>query len=839
MTAGIDALRTVFASWFARGAAVVVLVAAFASVYWYQNQISSRYTSTEESLLTALSAGIVLVGIWLAAFIFTLAVRRSWFLRANLWFASLILLAFGLGLLAQWDPPRGSMSWFTLDGDVVMGGGIGTAIAGSAAAIGGLGVWLRLSVLGLVGLGIAAPPLAAFVGVGLWRAVTLGYVSAAVGARSGVSNLRRMYKVNPDERFTEAEAESRRESSRMLKESIRRRALPAAPQETNAGHEDALAPLPGFVEGVPGPLEDVPPPVEPPALPAIPQTIVSESLETGPAADPPEEVGKYNRYWGSAGEVITPATTPAVRRFENADTADRGANVPITDSMAASWKLPPRDLLKTAPLGGISKQEMADTGETIKRTLGEYGVEVEIGQIQPGPTVTMYGLIPGWVRRYKQVKVTDDAGRPKLDDAGKPVTARAETKTRVKVDSIMSREKDLGLALKTPSIRIETPVMGEALVGIEVPNPTASLVTLRGVMESGKFQVMRDEAKLPVALGKGSGGEDVVIDLAKMPHLLVAGATGSGKSVCINTIVSGLISVRTPSELRLLLIDPKRVELTPYNGIPHLLTPVVVETDQVVGLLKGLIQEMMNRYRRMEEEGVRNIDSFNHKVSDKMPYLVVAIDELADLMMTSSFEVEQTLCRLAQLGRATGIHLIVATQRPSVDVVTGLIKANFPSRISFGVTSQIDSRTILDTAGAEKLLGRGDMLYQAVDAARPERVQGVFISDGEIEDLVNYWQNTKWAPLPDVSLHSVGDGDSTGEEVYGGDPGGGLEARDSMLGKAIELARHHNKLSTSLLQRRLRIGYPRAARLMDQLEEEGVIGPPDGSKSRDVIIGSV
>ena len=837
MIAGINALRTVFASWFARGAAAAVLVAASAAVYWYRDQISSRYTSTEETLLTAVSAGIILVAVWLAVFIFTIARQRAWFLRANLWFASLILLAFGLGLLAQWDPPRGSMSWFTLDGGVVMGGDIGTAIAGSDAAIGGLGVWLRLSVLGLVGLGIAAPPLAAFVGVGLWRALTLGYVSAAVGARTGASNLRRMYKVSTDERFTEAEAESRRESSRMLKESIRRRALPAAPQEPNVVQDDVLAPLPGLVEEAPDPLEDVPP-VEPPELPIAPQTIVSESLETG-LAEPSEEVGKYNRYWGSTGEVISPATTPAVRRFENSDTTDRDANSPITDSMAASWTLPPRDLLKNAPLGGISKQEMADTGETIKRTLGEYGVEVEIGQIQPGPTVTMYGLIPGWVRRYKQVKVTDDAGKPKLNDAGKPVTARAETKTRVKVDSIMSREKDLGLALKTPSIRIETPVMGEALVGIEVPNPTPSLVTLRGVMDSEEFQGEREKAKLPVALGKGSGGEDVVIDLAKMPHLLVAGAIGSGKSVCINTIVSGLISERTPSELRLLLIDPKRVELTPYNGIPHLLTPVVVETDQVVGLLKGLIQEMLNRYRRMEEEGVRNIDSFNRKMSDKMPYLVVAVDELADLMMTSSFEVEQTLCRLAQLGRATGIHLIVATQRPSVDVVTGLIKANFPSRISFGVTSQIDSRTILDTAGAEKLLGRGDMLYQAVDASRPERVQGVFISDGEIEDLVSYWQDTKWAPLPDVSLHSVGDADSGEEDVYGGDPGGGLETRDAMLDKAIELARHHNKLSTSLLQRRLRIGYPRAARLMDQLEDEGVIGPPDGSKSRDVIIRSV
>ena len=838
MVAGIDALRTVFGSWLTRGIAAVVLVAAGGAAYWYSNQISSSYTSTEETVLTALSAGIVLVAAWLAVFIYTLAMSRSWFMRANLWFASLILLASGLGLLAQWEPAVGTMSWFTVDGEVVLGGEIGTAIAGSGAGIGGLLVWLRLTALGLVGLGIAAPPLAAFIGVGLWKMLTLGYFSATVGAKSGASGLKRMYKVSPDDRFTEAEADRKRERSRILTEAIQPRALPAAPISPDYTEQDALTPLPRPVEEAPEPLEDVPPPMAPPEFIPAPKA-ADDAQETGPTAEPAAEAGKYNRYWGSSGDVISPVPTPSVQRFENADKADQDANVPITDSMAAAWTLPPRDLLKDAPIGGISKQEMADTGETIQRTLGEYGVEVEIGQIQPGPTVTMYGLIPGWVRRYKQVKVTDDAGKPKLNDQGKPVTAKAETKTRVKVDSIMSREKDLGLALKTPSIRIETPVMGEALVGIEVPNPTPSLVTLRNVVESEGFKSLREKAKLPIALGKGSGGEDVVLDLAKMPHLLVAGATGSGKSVCINTIVSGLISERTPSELRLLLIDPKRVELTPYNGIPHLLTPVVVETDQVVGLLKGLIQEMLNRYRRMEEEGVRNIDSFNRKMSDKMPYLVVAVDELADLMMTSSFEVEQSLCRLAQLGRATGIHLIVATQRPSVDVVTGLIKANFPSRISFGVTSQIDSRTILDTSGAEKLLGRGDMLYQAVDASRPERVQGVFISDGEIEDLVGYWKNTKWAPLPEVSLHSVGDGDSDGGDVYAGDPEGGLEAKDVMLDKAIELARHNNKLSTSLLQRRLRIGYPRAARLMDQLEDEGVIGPADGSKSRDVIIGGV
>jgi S-DNA-T family DNA segregation ATPase FtsK/SpoIIIE len=837
MVAGIDALRIFLGSWLTRGIATAVLVAAGGAAYWYREQFSSSYTSTEETLLTALSAGIVLIAAWLTAFIYTLAMSRSWFMRANLWFASLILLAFGLGLLAQWDPDLGTMSWFTLDGDVVLGGEVGTAIAGSGAGIGGLFVWLRLSALGLVGLGIAAPSLAGSVGVGLWKILTLGYFSAAVGAKSGASGLKRMYKVSPNERFTEAEADSKRERTRVLTEAVQPRALPAAPIPPDYIEQEALTPLPRPVAEVQAPSEDIPPPMAPPEFISAPEA-ANDAQETSLTAEPAAEAGKYNRYWGASGDVISPAPTPSVQRFENADKTDQDANVPITDNMAASWKLPPRDLLKNAPLGGISKQEMADTGETIKRTLGEYGVEVEIGQIQPGPTVTMYGLIPGWVRRYKQVKVTDDAGKPKLNEQGKPVTAKAETKTRVKVDSIMSREKDLGLALKTPSIRIETPVMGEALVGIEVPNPNPSLVTLRGVVESEQFQSMRDKAKLPIALGKGSGGEDVVIDLAKMPHLLVAGATGSGKSVCINTIVSGLISERTPSELRLLLIDPKRVELTPYNGIPHLLTPVVVESDQVVGLLKGLIQEMLNRYRRMEEEGVRNIDSFNRKMSDKMPYLVVAVDELADLMMTSSFEVEQTLCRLAQLGRATGIHLIVATQRPSVDVVTGLIKANFPSRISFGVTSQIDSRTILDTSGAEKLLGRGDMLYQAVDASRPERVQGVFISDGEIEDLVEYWKDTKWPPLPEVSLHSVGDGDSDDTAVYAGNAGGGLEAKDVMLDKATELARHNNKLSTSLLQRRLRIGYPRAARLMDQLEEEGVIGPADGSKSRDVIIGT-
>ena len=506
------------------------------------------------------------------------------------------------------------------------------------------------------------------------------------------------------------------------------------------------------------------------------------------------------------------------------------------DGAGIMWQRPRVDILNEGEDNRVPDEEVERTSEIITRTLGEYGVEVEVGHVRTGPTVTMYGLVPGYVRRNRVVKQVDDDGNPVRDDAGKQISKRVEQKTRVKVDSILAREKDLSLALKTPSLRIETPAMGKSLVGIEVPNPNPSLVTLRSVMQSGEYQNVKKRAHLPIALGRGSGGESVSFDLAKMPHLLVAGATGSGKSVCLNAIVSCMIMEKTPVELRLLLIDPKRVELTPYNGIPHLLAPVVVETDTVVGYLKGLIREMFDRYRRMEEVGVRNIEAYNNKMPDKMPFLCVVVDELADLMMTAAFDVEQSLCRLAQLGRATGIHLIIATQRPSVDVVTGLIKANFPSRISFGVTSQVDSRTILDVAGADKLLGRGDMLYLPIDASKPARVQNVFIGDGEIAELVNFWKTAPWPRLRRIDLLDGADEDGEGAAAGGGLSQAGDPGRDDMTDKAIELAMSQRKLSTSLLQRRLRIGYPRAARLMDQLEEEGVVGPGEGSKSRDVII---
>ena len=529
-------------------------------------------------------------------------------------------------------------------------------------------------------------------------------------------------------------------------------------------------------------------------------------------SDPNEEdtdPKRQNQFW---------ETSPMKDPIKNTE------EITTTNTSKKKWALPDVSLLSSASHGGISPEEISETSQIIKNTFAEYKVEIEVEKVRPGPTVTMYGIQPGWVRKNRNEKTKDENGNQ--------IISKVEEKTRVSVDNILRREKDLSLALKTPSLRIETPVMGESLLGIEVPNPNPSLVALRNVMESKIYKDFESKAALPIALGKGSDGDEVVFDLTKMPHLLIAGATGSGKSVCINAIISCLIMERTPEQLQMVLVDPKRVELTPYNQIPHLIEPVIVETDQVVNTLKGIIREMMDRYRQMEEIGARNIESYNQKSSSKFPYIVVAIDELADLMMTAAFDVEQSICRLAQLGRATGIHLIIATQRPSVDVITGLIKANFPSRISFAVTSQIDSRTIMDTSGAEKLLGRGDMLYQPIDGTRPSRVQNVFISDDEIKNLVSHWKNTPKGFKPQIDIHTIGDPIDLQSNIDAS------SKSDQLIDQAIAVAQKNNKISTSLLQRRLRIGYPRAARLMDELEEMGIVSASDGSKSRDVLISS-
>ena len=802
---------------------VVLLGVAAALGYLYRESIVEAYTSAQDAVLSTLGLGVILVALWLVAFLVALALRRSALKRFNLWVGALAFIAAIEAGLAFFHPDTGALGAFALDGEVSLGGRTGEAIVGTADWVGAL---RALGAFALASL-IAFPRLTLDLVARSGKLFMIGYVLVVVAAKGGVSWLTRMYRFQPatgqsDTSHVRAESEA---DPPWLTDTQGR----VARWPTNV--TVSSKPLPTSVEIETGTATVV---ASEPDVDQSEEKLPedgSASVEHRESGESEGGAGKFNKFWSS-----TEAAANGQSRMSHVQAAeeDDGEAGPITSDPAEAWKLPPRDLLVDASEGGISEEAMAETAETIKRTLAEYAVEVQTGQIRPGPAVTMYGLIPGWVRRYKQERELDESGKPKLDQSGRPIATRVESKTRVKVDSILSREKDLALALKTPRIRIETPVMGKSQVGVEVPNPSLALVTLRNVMEGKEFQRLRTRAKLPIALGKASGGETVVVDLAKMPHLLVAGATGSGKSVFINTVVSSLIMERSPAEVRLLLVDPKRVELTPYNGIPHLLTPVVVETDQVIGLLKGLIHEMFSRYKRMEEIGVRNIDGYNRKMPDKIPYIVVAVDELADLMMTAAFDVEQSICRLAQLGRATGIHLVVATQRPSVDVVTGLIKANFPSRVSFGVTSQIDSRTILDTVGAEKLLGRGDMLYQAQDASRPERIQGVFISDAEIERVVNFWQTTTWRPLHALSLRAVGTEETEADErVEDRDARG---SSDELLQKATELAQHYNKMSTSLLQRRLRIGYPRAARLMDQLEERGIIGPSDGSKSRDVII---
>ncbi|NQT71269.1 MAG: DNA translocase FtsK 4TM domain-containing protein [Chloroflexi bacterium] len=479
-------------------------------------------------------------------------------------------------------------------------------------------------------------------------------------------------------------------------------------------------------------------------------------------------------------------------------------------------ELPPLEILDEAPQSSFAQANDEERARLIEDALGSYGVEVKVLQINPGPSVTQFGVEPGWVRKYKKIVEKDQNGKPLLDKNGNPKFHMEEvSKTRVKVDRITALANDLALALAVSDIRIEAPVPGKALVGIEVPNVSTATVTLRNVIESPVFPKIANKSRLAVALGQGAGGEAVVGDLAKMPHLLIAGATGSGKTVCLNCIVSCLLSQTSPVDVRLVLIDPKRVEMVTFSGVPHLITPVIVDVDKAVEALRRVAMEMDRRYRAFADVGARNIETYNRspKVSEPLSYIVVIIDELADLMMTAPDVAEPLICRIAQLARATGIHLVVATQRPSVDVITGLIKANFPTRISFAVVSGIDSRTILDTMGAEKLLGRGDMLYIPPEASKPRRIRGCFVSDDEMDRIVKFWKEWAVKHFPPENDRVAQDFIALSIQQIDADP---------FMQKARELYHESSSFSISLLQRKLHIGYQRAARIMEQLEEEGL-----------------
>ncbi len=498
------------------------------------------------------------------------------------------------------------------------------------------------------------------------------------------------------------------------------------------------------------------------------------------------------------------------------------ASTPAPASVSpVRWHLPSVTLLKNGRSGELTEADLTKKIGIIEETLADFDVYARVVQVNPGPTITQFGLEPGFRERF---------------DRNGTVVRRE----KIKVSEITALSNDLALALAAPSIRIEAPVPGRQVVGLEVPNSQATVVSLRQVVESSAFQKLRAKTKLALALGDDVSGQAVAADLAKMPHLLIAGATGSGKSICINAIISCLLLQANPEEVRLILVDPKRVELSAYNDVPHLLRPVVVDADKVVGVLKWVVHEMDERYKLFEKLGVRNLEGYNRLGQSRaldagpsadgtaprpkddagrdlkpLPCIVVIIDELADLMLLAPDETERLICRLAQLARATGIHLILATQRPSVDVITGLIKANFPTRISFAVTSQIDSRTILDMVGAEKLLGKGDMLYMPTDAAKPIRLQGVYVSDEEIEQIVGHWKALGPPNYLDALVNVSPNGSGANDEV------------DELYEKAVEIAGEGTRVSASLLQRRLHIGHARAADLIDLLEDHGVIGSND------------
>jgi len=540
---------------------------------------------------------------------------------------------------------------------------------------------------------------------------------------------------------------------------------------------------------------------QPEPLPQVPQATAEQPAPAEPEVK--ERPAKPDSRASADAPADAASAPPVVRigvkrehaaRSDADGAADAAGAADAPPKPSRPYLLPPLSLLARPQPG---KQSAANHGEAkrkLEATLESFGVKATVLNVVQGPAVTRYEVQPA---------------------AG------------VKVSRIVSLTDDIALALAAKDIRMEAPIPGKSAIGIEVPNAEVATVTLREVMESPVFQ--NAASKLTIALGRDISGQPIVADLARMPHLLVAGATGSGKSVCINGIITSILYKAAPDEVKFLMVDPKMVELNVYNGIPHLLAPVVTDPRRASLALKKIVVEMEKRYEAFSKTGTRNIEGYNAQMQDnpeaRLPYIVVIVDELADLMMVAAGDVEDSITRLAQMARAAGIHLIIATQRPSVDVITGVIKANIPSRIAFGVSSQVDSRTILDMAGAEKLLGRGDMLFLPVGMSKPIRVQGAFLSDKEVEAVVQFARDQAQAEYREDLVPEPGD--------EGQDPDDDL---DELFDQAVQIVLEAKQASVSLLQRRMRIGYARAARLIDQMEARGIVGPYEGSKPREVLI---
>ncbi len=468
------------------------------------------------------------------------------------------------------------------------------------------------------------------------------------------------------------------------------------------------------------------------------------------------------------------------------------------------YEFPPITLMQEGENKSTTqKKSLTDTATKLNKTLYSFGVAAKVEKVSVGPAITRYELKPA---------------------------------EGVRVSKIANLADDIALNLAAESIRIEAPIPGKQAVGIEIPNKEKQIVHLRDIIDTEKFA--NEKSKLAFALGKDVSGDEIVTDIAKMPHVLIAGSTGSGKSVCINTLITSIIYKAKPSEVKLVMVDPKVVELSVYNGIPHLLIPVVTDPKKAAGALAWAVQEMVNRYKLFADKSVRDIKGYNEALEkegggEKLPQIVIIIDELADLMMVAAKDVEDAICRLAQMARAAGMHLVIATQRPSVDVITGIIKANIPSRIAFAVSSQVDSRTILDSVGAEKLLGKGDMLFAPVGASKPTRIQGAFISDKEVEKIVEFLKSNGEAKYSDDILEKIEKANSTDKELAEADD---EDETDPFLMEAIDLVVESRQASTSFIQRRFKVGYARAGRIMDQMEQRGIISGYQGSKPREVLL---
>ena len=679
-----------------------------------------------------------------------------------------------------------------------------------------------------------------------------------------------------DEEQAEQPGQPRRKGLRNLSPNLR------AGVEAALARRSAAAETAASATALP-PAADAATAIPPPAMPSLaaPQPVpaegdperrtvpdaatAAESAPTPADADAtPDTVTSLPAQHPAAAEVIaaTAASPPPPEAEEMPATDIPPSPTSMRPTLAAAprrkrrdWQLPDiRNLLNVGSESDLDREILLGRARTIEETLQSFGAPGRVVEVNTGPVITQFGVEPDYL----------------LTRSGK--------KTRVKVSAIAQLDKDLQLALGAKTIRIEAPVPGKGYVGIEVPNAKAAVVSLRDVMESELFRALKVDAPLAIGLGQSVDGTPVAADLASMPHLLIAGTTGSGKSVLVNAIIVSLLVNNRPDQVRFIMVDPKRVELTSYNGVPHLVAPVVVDLERTLGVLKWVTREMDERYRKFNEAGARNIEDYNRHLGDdleRMPYIVVVIDELADLMMLAPDETERVITRIAALARATGIHLVIATQRPSVDVVTGLIKANFPARIAFAVAGGVDSRVILDQPGAERLLGKGDMLYLSGSAPAAARLQGVLVSAEEVDNVTRYWKRQALdepapKPLPDLATESA---EETSQppalpdtpplraqeteakpavpqqahlafpdfSAWEAEKGVELhervtDERDELYEQAVEMVRRLNKASVSLLQRRMRIGYTRAARLIDMMEDEGVVGPAqDGSKPREVL----